>query len=273
MATWLETRRMMDAKQLPATLDQGQGATAVFALHGVGGAKEAWAGNLPAFAAAGFRAIAWDMPGYGASAIVDPYTTGALARALERLLDQVGASRNVLLGHSMGGMVAQEAVALFPQKVHGLVLSGTSAAFGPAGGAWQQQFLQSRFAPLDAGLEMAALAEQLVPAMMAGDASAQAKAAALAVMARVPQASYRAALQAIVSFNRLDNLARIGVPTLCLAGIDDHNATPAVMRKMCQRIPGAQFDCLSGVGHLANMERPEAFNTAVLKFLQHHFPA
>ena len=208
------------------------------------------------------------MPGYGDSPAVEPCTTGALAESLRSLIDHVAADRNLVLGHSMGGMVAQA-----PQRVHGLVLSGTSPAFGRADGNWQQQFLQDRFAPLDAGQNMAQLAAQLVPAMMAPDARPQALQLAREVMASVPQGSYRAALQAIVDFDRLDDLARIAVPTLCLAGEHDRNASPSVMRRMAERIPGAQYLCLPAVGHLANMEQPEAFNNAVLQFMQAHFPA
>ncbi|MCB2029228.1 MAG: alpha/beta fold hydrolase, partial [Rhodoferax sp.] len=109
-------------------------------------------------------------------------------------------------------------------------------------------------------------------AMMAPDAGPQGLQLARDVMAAVPQASYRAALQAIVAFNRLDDLARIAVPTLCLAGEHDRNASPSVMRRMAERIPGAQYLCLPGVGHLANMEQPAAFNQAVLAFMQAHFP-
>jgi 3-oxoadipate enol-lactonase len=258
--------------RIPATIDSGSGATAVFLLHGVGGGKQAWTGNLPALAAAGYRAIAWDMPGYGDSATVDPYTTRELAQALQGLIVHVGAARNVVLGHSMGGMVAQELAALWPEQVDGLILSGTSPAFGRADGGWQQQFLQQRFAPLDAGMDMAELARQLVPTMMAPDADASALEMACAVMAQVPQASYRAALQAIVSFNRLDALAQIRVPTLCLAGAHDRNAAPHVMQRMAERIPQARYQCLADVGHLANMEQPDAFNGAVLQFLQTFFP-
>ncbi len=262
---------MTTPRQLPAILAQGDGDTAVFLLHGVGGGKTVWRNNLGAIAAAGYRAIAWDMPGYGESATVDPYSTHALAVSLQQLIAHTGALRNVVLGHSMGGMVAQELVALAPQTVQGLILSGTSPAFGRAEGDWQQQFLQARFAPLDAGLSMAQLASQLVPTMVAANCAPDAMRAAQAVMATVPQASYRAALQAIVGFNRLDALTRIDMPTLCLAGEHDRNASPAVMRRMCERIVGAQYLCLPGVGHLANMEQPAAFNAAVLQFLQTHF--
>jgi 3-oxoadipate enol-lactonase len=256
----------------PAHHIEGDGDTAVFLLHGVGGAKEAWRDNAGAIAAAGFKCIAWDMPGYGASATVSPYTLERMAQSLDALIEHIGARRNVLLGHSMGGMVAQEVAVLFPKKVQALLLVATSPAFGKPGGDWQAQFLRSRFAPLDAGIGMAGLGAQLVPAMMAPGASAQAITAAATLMAQVPEAGYRAALAAIVGFDRRACLAQIGVPTLCLAGEHDANAAPAVMQKMAQHIPHAEFLCLPGVGHLANTEQPAAFNAAVVNFLCKHFP-
>lgn len=257
---------------MPAYLEQGKGDTVVFLLHGVGGGKEAWAHNQPVLASQGFRTVAWDMPGYGASAPLSPCTNARLADALKTLIAHVGARRNVLLGHSMGGMVAQELVALHPALVHGLVLYSTSPAFGKADGAWQQQFLQSRFAPLDRGLGMAGLANQLVPTMFASAADPARIAEAAALMAGVPAESYRAALSAIVSFNRLAALGDIAVPTLCLAGELDLNAPPAVVEKMAGRIPAAAYACLPQVGHIANLEQPELFNHAVLTFLKQHFP-
>lgn len=257
---------------LPAFIEQGEGDTAVFLLHGVGGSKEAWVHNQPVLATAGFRTVAWDMPGYGASAPLSPCTNALLADALKTLIAHVGARRNVLLGHSMGGMIAQELAALHPELVHGLVLYSTSPAFGKADGSWQQQFLQSRFAPLDQGVGMEGLARKIVPGMFAPDADPARLAEAAAIMGRVPASSYRAALSAIVSFNRLAELAAVRVPTLCLAGELDINAPPAVVEKMASRISGAHYECLPGVGHIANIEQPALFNRAVLAFLKHHFP-
>ena len=256
---------------LPAYLEQGQGDTAVFLLHGVGGGKEAWAHNQPFLAGHGFKTIAWDMPGYGASLPLATCNNAALAGALKNLIEHVGAQRNVLLGHSMGGMIAQEFTALQPSLVQGLIFHSTSPAFGKADGAWQQQFLQSRFAPLDQGKGMTGLAQQLVPGMFGPDADPARIAEAVGLMAGVPQASYRAALSAIVSFNRLADLGQIAVPTLCLAGELDKNAPPAVVEKMASRIAGAEYACLFGVGHIANIEAPELFNSTVLSFLKKHF--
>ncbi len=264
---------------VPACLDEGPGEaagnTTVYLLHGVGGGKEAWPDAMKALVGAGYRAVAWDMPGYGASPAIDPFDNSGLARALERLIDAThtsGARRNILLGHSMGGMISQEAVALFPHKIHGLILSGTSPAFGKPGGSWQQQFLQSRFAPLDAGRGMAGLAPELARGMMAPNASDVVVAQAAAIMSRVPETTYRAALAAIVSFNRLDNLTHIKVPTICISGEHDKNAAPFVMEKMAARISGAEYVCLKDAGHIANLEKPVEFNAVVLDFLQRHFP-
>lgn len=262
----------MSAALLPVCLDQGRSDTAVFLLHGVGGGKEAWADAMQALVGAGFRAIAWDMPGYGGSQGIVPYNNKGLARALEALIDHTGAKTNIVLGHSMGGLIAQEAYAWLPQKIHGLILSGTSPSFGKPDGTWQQQFLQARFAPLDAGRGMASLAPELVRSMVGPDAGEAVIAQAAAIMACVPEASYRAALSAIVSFNRLDNLANIKVPTLCMASEHDKNASPGVMQRMAEKIPGSQYLCLPGAGHLANMEQPAAFNAAMLAFLHQHFP-
>ena len=258
-----------------AVVAQGTGPVAVLMLHGIGGGKAAWPAQLDAMAQAGYRAVAWDMPGYGDSALIAPYDFAGLAQALQPVLqsERDAGRRVVLLGHSMGGMVAQEAYAAMPGLIDGMVLSGTSPAFGKAGGQWQRDFVAARTAPLDAGKTMAEMAAGLVRAMVAPQADADAVAFAASVMAAVPPDTYRAALQALVRFDRREWLARITVPVLALAGEHDANAAPAVMKRMAQKIAGAEYLCLPAVGHLACMERPADFNAAVLGFLSRHFPA
>lgn len=257
-----------------ATLCQGDGPTTVLLLHGIGGGKAAWPAQLDALAHAGYRAVAWDMPGYGDSALISPYDFDGLAAALAPLIRQErdAGRRVVLVGHSMGGMVAQQAYAAMPEHIDGLLLSGTSPAFGKPDGDWQRDFVAARTAPLDAGRTMAELATGLVRAMVAPDAPADAVAFATRVMAAVPPSTYRAALQALVRFDQRALLPRIAVPVLALAGEHDGNAAPAVMERMAARIPGAEYRCLPDVGHLACMERPELFNAAMLDFLRRHFP-
>jgi pimeloyl-ACP methyl ester carboxylesterase len=259
--------------QLPAFIEQGQGDTLVMLLHGVGGGQTVWPWQLDALAGAGYRVVAWDMPGYGGSPLIDPYDMAGIAAACARLVRHLGASRAVLVGHSMGGMVAQELFAHEPALVAGLVLYGTSPAFGRPDGDWQQSFLRARLAPLDAGGTMPALARSLVE-MMLGDApDPQGVAVAVDSMSRLRPEVYRASLQALVGFDQRAVLDRIAVPTLALVGERDGNAPPAVMEKMAAKIRDAQYVCMPGAGHLASMEQPQAFNAIVLDFLRRHFPA
>jgi 3-oxoadipate enol-lactonase len=240
----------------------------VVLLHGVGGNKAQWAGQLEHLAREGWRAFAWDMPGYGASAAPDgDYSFEMLAGALGRLLDRHDIGRAILVGHSMGGMVALETWARFPGRIAGLVLACTSARFGSPDGAWQQRFIGERVAPLDAGLGMEGLARRLVPAMMTAAATQDALAAAIGVMSAVPEQTYRRALAALLTFDRRDALPSIAVPVLALAAAEDVQAPPGVMEKMASRIPGAEFAVLPGCGHLANFERPELFDAAIAGFL------
>ena len=90
---------------------------------------------------------------------------------LECLIEDVAPKRAVLLGHSMGGMVALEAWRLYSHRIAGLILSCTSPAFGKPDGAWQQAFLHQRLDPLDEGRSMANLAPGLVRGMVAPDAN------------------------------------------------------------------------------------------------------
>jgi len=251
-------------------------APVVVLLHGVGGSRasfgDAVSGTGRAIAAAGFNAVAVDLPGYGESPSIEPYTMASIAAALGDLVDALDAPRLALVGHSMGGMVAQEFMALASPaqrtRIAALVLMATSPAFGPSGGQWQGEFLAQRLAPLDSGQTMAQIAPGLVMGMASPKAPHDAVARAALIMSAVPEATYRYALAAIADFDRRESLADLALPVLCLAGADDRNAPPMVMRRMADRIPGAEYRLLGGVGHLAHMEAPEAVNAALVDFLR-----
>jgi 3-oxoadipate enol-lactonase len=243
----------------------GAGPPVVF-LHGLGGDAACWRPQLEALGGR-YRAIAWDMPGYGGSERLEAMTLPALAAALAALLDRLGIERTHLVGHSMGGMVAQELAATQPERLRSLTLSATSAAFGSADGAWQQAFVAERLAPLDRGLTLAELAPDLLRGLLGPDPDPDGVRQATASMARVPEATYRAAVRCLITFDRRAALEAITAPTLLLAGECDPVAPPAMMARMAARIPGARCVVLPGAGHLANLERPATFNEALAGFL------
>lgn len=261
---------------LPAYDEAGQGDVAVLLLHGIGGGRAVWgpegSGTLQSLAAAGFRALALDFPGYGGSAAMGPPDLDAMVQAVAALIIHAGARHTLLLGHSMGGMVAQAlASRADAPPVDALVLACTSAVFGKPDGEWQARFVAERLAPLDAGLGMAGMAERLVPSLLAPGAPERARLAAVAVMSRVPEATYRSALVAIAGFDRREALPSLAMPVLCLSGEHDRTAPPEVMQRMAARIPRGEHVSLPGAGHLANLDQPRAFDAAVVDFLHRHF--
>jgi 3-oxoadipate enol-lactonase len=252
--------------------DNGRTPSVVF-LHGIGGAARGWASQIAAFKGAGLHPVALDLPGYGARPAVDKMDFEELAADLEATIDLLGLERPALVGHSMGGMVAQTAMRRRPDGYCAAVLVGTSPAFGDAKGEFQQRFIADRLGPLDAGATMPELAISIVDGIMGPNPDASGRSLAIDTMAATPASTYRAAIKCLVTFDERANLPNIGVPVLCLAGEHDRNAPPAMMERMAAKIRGARYVCLPGVGHLPNLEAPAAFNTAVLDLLLATAPA
>jgi pimeloyl-ACP methyl ester carboxylesterase len=232
----------------------------LWALHGIGGA--AWGRALGALGAR-----SWHLPGYGGTPLLPETSFAGWADALRDALDAAGEAQVDLLGHSIGGMLAQEFALRHPARVRRLVLYATTPAFGGRDPAFATQFLAERLAPLDAGRSMAYLAAESIPPMLRADVPPGLRDAATAALARTPEAAYRATVTCLTTFNRRDDLPQIGAPSLLLAAEHDPLAPPRTMQRMADAIPGAHFALLPGVGHLAHLETPEAFVAAVQGFL------
>jgi pimeloyl-ACP methyl ester carboxylesterase len=236
-------------------------------LHGLGGGHAAWDRQVAHFTRRGYRCDAWDQPGYGETPSVEPYTLQTVTDALKRHLDS---DRVVLVGQSMGGFVAQEMYARFPDRISALVLAFTSPAFGGTGSEFARQFIAARIGPLDEGKTMAQVAKALMPSMRGTKSDPQGLAHAERVMSAIPPETYRKAIQLLTTFDRRDQLEKVAVPALLVAGSDDKIAPPSVMQSMARRIPHAEFVLLEGCGHLGPMDQPQAFNGALENFLQRH---
>jgi pimeloyl-ACP methyl ester carboxylesterase len=235
-------------------------------LHGVGGGHSAWEAQVSHFTRLGYACTAWDQPGYGGKPLVEPYS---LERIVEELRGELGDGPAVLVGHSMGGFVAQETYARQPGLVKALALCFTSAAFG-GGGEFAKQFVAARIGPLDQGRTMAQVAAQVMPGMRGTRSDPAGLARAERIMAGIPPGTYRKAVDLLTTFDRRADLERIAVPTLLVAGSDDQTAPPAVMSRMAGKIRGAEYEVLQGCGHLGPMDQPEAFNLVLERFLRRH---
>ena len=253
--------------RVPHYVSRGEGPPIVL-LHGIGGLHAVWRRQLDALSER-HRGVAWDMPGYGGEGIDEPMTFAGLAAGLGALLDDLGGTPVHLVGHSMGGMVAQEFAVAGQDRLASLTLFATSPSFGRPDGDFQKKFVADRLRPLDDGKGMKGVADGAAMAGLIGPlAEAGALEAVRACMARVPEAGYRAAVRCITTFERREALAAIAVPTLLIAGEVDPNAPPPMMERMAAKIPGARYACMADTGHFGNLERADEFNALLGGFIE-----
>ena len=234
-------------------------------LHGLGGSRTSWEPQLTGLRT-GFRCIAWDMPGYGASAPVEHLTFAAIADAVARLLDDAGVDRAHLVGESFGGMHALHTALRHPDRVGRLVLANTSPAFGLDGtdpDAWRA----ARLAPLDAGRTPADIAEKVLTSVAGSGLSVDMLAMRVAGFARIPSAGLRAAVECLPTHDVRDRLANINAPSLVIAGGLDAETPVAYSRILADGLPDTELVVLDGIGHLAVSEAPHTFNRIVRRFL------
>jgi pimeloyl-ACP methyl ester carboxylesterase len=169
------------------------------------------------------------------------------------LLDRAAAPRAVVGGLSLGGYLSLAFHLRFPERVAALILCDTGPGYrrDEARAEWNalaertaQNFEQHGLDALGASPEVTA--------------SPQGNATGLALAARGILAQRDARI--------MDSLATIAVPALVLVGAED---TPflAAADVMAAKIPGATKVVLEGAGHAANLDQPDAFNRAVLAFL------
>jgi 3-oxoadipate enol-lactonase len=245
----------------------GNGPLVMF-LHGIGGNREHWRDQLPVFAKP-FHAAAWDARGYGDSDDYEgPLSFADVSRDLIRVFDHFGAARAHIVGLSMGGRIAQEFAALFPERVATLTLADTHASFKDFPPETQRSFVSRRLKPLvEEGKSPAEIAPLVARSLMGPNASEAMVQRLISSGAKLHKESYIKTVKSTVDFDRRDDLKRIRVPTLVLNGEHDTLTPPAMARDLAAQIPGARLEIIADAGHLINIEQPEVFNRLVLDFL------
>lgn len=241
--------------------EAGAGAPAI-CLHGIGGDATSFAPQLGALPV---RTISWSMPGYRNS-VPGELSFAGLSAALGRLMDALGLDDAHLIGHSIGGMVAQEFAARHPDRVRSLALIGTTPSFGGRDPSFREAFLKARLAPLEAGMSMAEMAEASAPEVCGPGASSDVLAAVARPMAAVPQPVWRGILECLTTFNRRDDIAAMAMPACLIAGTEDRNAPARTMEKMAATMPDSEYHLIEGAGHMINQEAPVSVNAILSAF-------
>ena len=236
-------------------------------IHGIGGAGAAWVAQEEHFGA-NYEVLAWDVPGYGGTPMLEEMSFETIAAALIKELDARDVHKAIIVGHSFGGMIAQAIVYHFPDRVDRLALCGTSSAFGRPDGEFQRKFVADRLAPLEAGKTLADIAPSVMQGFEGDTRDERGFELGVKCMGEVPEATYRTALNLIVGFDMRDALSEISCPAILISGERDTAAPAPMMERMAARIKGAQYKELPGCGHLMPLEQPKEFNSVLESFLE-----
>jgi pimeloyl-ACP methyl ester carboxylesterase len=239
----------------------------VVLIHGVAGSSMAWRGQIgPLGRKCSVAAI--ELPGHGRSPGPPLARTDEMARWATQVIDAWAAAggaedrdamarRVVLAGFSLGGAVALEMARVRPKGWAGLVVIGAGPVFPEAAGL-RDRFHQDSEAARREFLELT-VGLQVDPILLIKSRE---------LLARVPDETWRADLDAVSSFDLRPHLADIRLPTLVLVGAKDRMTPPALAASLADGIPGARLHVIPNAGHMAQVERFAEVNRAILEFAQ-----
>ena len=241
----------------------------VLLITGLSGDHRLW-GELGSTLAASFRVIAFDNRDSGQSSRADaPYAILDMARDAAGLLESLGVARTHVVGHSMGGAIAQELAISFPSVVDRLVLLGTYDAPDPRGSALLSGFASlRRELPRDEYLrltlpwsytyqeyEQPGFIDRLVQDVMDDPLYQEADA-------------YDRQMEATIAFDSRERVHNISCPTLLVFGEDDVLTPMRFAHEMVQGISGSRLVTLEGTGHGFIRTRGREIADAVHGFLR-----
>lgn len=242
-------------------LDGPSSAPVVVLLNSLGTTIELWDAQLPALRQR-FRVLRYDQRGHGRSSVPPgPYAFEDLGGDLVELLDRLELDRVSLCGLSLGGMLGMWAAVHVPERIDRLVLCCTSAKLGTPE-SWRERAATVR------SEGVAAVADAALERWFTPSCRPEVVARFREMLVATPREGYAGCCEAIAGLDVRERLGSVVAPTLVLAGAEDPATPPEHAELIASLIPGARVVVLPRAAHLANVEQPEAFNSAVLDHLK-----
>ncbi len=234
---------------------QGKGASnPLMFLHGV---TDSWRSFEAVLASLSpdIEAFAVSQRGHGDSDRPDfGYQLGNLARDVAEFMRSLGIERAVIVGHSMGAIVAQRFALDFPEMVSGLVLIGSMSNL--AGNVDAQLFYEEAVRPL--GDEVAPeLAREFQESTLARPIDPGTLDMLIAECLKTPARVWKAAFQGFKDVNLTPELPKIDVPVLMLWGDLDNFAARAEQDAVASALQASTLVIFEGYGHAVHWEAPE----------------
>jgi pimeloyl-ACP methyl ester carboxylesterase len=221
----------------------------------------------------GLRVVLWDYRGHGRSeapAADAAYTPELVVEDLHRVVEWGAPGRQVVLGGlSFGGLLSLHYYLRDPERVQALVLVDSGPGFKnpDAQAKWVAQTERTAFFLESRGLEAFVDGKAGATTIGRHPELPAARAARAAIVAQDPVALGRFGKNvSAVAPGVIDDLPRVAVPTLIVVGEEDDPYLRAA-EVMAGKIPGASRVDLEGAGHIGNIEKADAFNAVLIRFL------
>ncbi len=248
-------------------------------IHGLSGSWQNWLENLPAFAEAGFRCIAMDLPGFGESPMPrETITISGYGHLVDELLSALEIEAAVLVGNSMGGFIAAEVAIRFPHRVERLVLVSAAGLSiedlrndKAAAVLRRLDFvLTAQAAWFATKSDLVASRERLRRATFSVVAAHPEKLPAPLVSEQLRGSGKKGfipALEALTTYPIRERLTEIACPTLIVWGTRDRLVPVKDAHEFARLIPDSRKVIYPETGHVPMLERPTAFNALVREFI------
>ena len=267
------TRRWVDRAGVRLSYQAGgDGDRVLVLLAGYGRSGSSWLPWLDRVGALPYRVVLVDHRGTGRSGRVRrPYTLGTLADDAAAVLGaEAGDAAAIVVGESMGGMVAQHLALRHPRRVGGLVLVASSARGDVVSPAFVRSLPLTVAAAVSADVRVWARCDRLL--VHDGRSAAQAHdllAPLREVQRGEPYSRVNSLLQAVaLAVHRTDRrLDAVGVPVEVVVGAGDRVLAPRHSRTLAAGLPDARLTVLAGTGHAVPFERPAAIRDAVTRLV------
>ena len=231
-------------------------------LHGIGSSSASWVAQLcAAEGSADLHLLAWEAPGYGESTPVAPASPVAADYAVRlwSLLDALDVHTPVVLvGHSLGCLIAASAAVLQPTRVQRLLLLSPARGYGDAPTAEREEKLQSRLAMLQR-MGPEGMAAARASAMLSPTATPEQIEAVRQTMSQVRVPGYIQASHLLANGVLGRDLAQLHCPVDVASGEADTITPPADCQRVALQV-GVAWQNLGSVGHACPLQAPDAVN-------------
>ena len=240
-------------------------APLVVLSHSLASSGIMWEQQMPALVG-GYRVLRYDTRGHGGSdAPAGPYTLDELGDDAVALLDALDIERVHWVGLSMGGMIGQNLALRHPGRLLSLALCDTTSRIpDEARTLWDERIAEAERNGMQ-GLCDATMERWFTPPFLAENGP-QLECIREQFLA-TPTSGYVGCCQAICALDYTDALSAVSVPTHLIVGARDPSTPPAASRAIQDMIRGATLSVIDDASHLSNVEQPDAFNEALLGFL------